>query len=252
MFSCGSIGVNGAGNLDDTKVDGKFCAAGGVDSSLASISTVDTDCAPTANECSDLKDTIEDWANDICSEAHNYDPSDLGGTNDGTTAANLNALPAGDKDAGGNLNGKYCFNGSSAAYQWSGQVNGVEPLDDGDGDYSDPGEVPPPIMVFKGNLKMVGTPKFKGIIVVLGKYENDNDNAVGGNEDFGGSILSLDTININGNASLHYYDFSKYMNLNKNRVSRSQYYIADKPIRMKIGSPAVEYNVIIDNLEPPN
>jgi hypothetical protein len=40
------------------------------------------------------------------------------------------------------------------------------------------------------------------------------------------------------------------MDINKNRVSRSEYYIADKPIRMDIAG--TEYNVIIADLNPPN
>ena len=241
MFSCGSIGVNGAGNLDG-HYDGKFCGKDGVDSNLASVAEVDTDCAPTANQCDDLKEAMKDWVNDICeSTTHNYGPGDL---------TNLNNIPTTHLNGDGDLQGNYCFNDDSASYTWSGQVNGVDPSDDGDGDFSDPGETPPPIMIFKGNLGMTGHPNFKGIIIVMGKYEHENDNKVGGSDSFAGSILSFDSINVNGNSAVHFQDFSKYMNLSKNRVSRSEYYIADKPIRMDIAG--TEYNVIISDLNPPN
>ncbi len=237
ITACGSVSSTNA-----ISVDGKICATDGISGGVSVTDPDTSSCSLTPDDCaegSDLKDAIKDWAKDICSESTTrvYEEDVQLVTAFANNPENVNA----NKE----LEGNYCF--KENVTKWAGNVGGVDTIDDGDGDFSDPGEVPPPVMVIYGNLTMTGTPDFDGIIIVMG----DTDvNKLSGNESFAGSILSFNSVKLGGNAGMAYKDFSKYMNLNKNRVSRSEYYIADKPIRMKIDT--TEYNVIIADLNPPN
>ena len=238
VFSCGTI--DGAGSAD---VDGKVCAptvTGVVGANL------DTDCIPTAEECDTVIDQLSGWAEDICAEAY----EEGHGYTDAKSIVN-NAFSG--LNPSGELEGKYCF---EEDVSWAGNAPGITPVDyNGDMDYSDEGlgEIAPPIMIIKGNLQMTGAPTFQGIVIVMGEYTGPNSNLLSGNPDFLGSIVSFDSIDMKGNSYAGYMDFSKYINVNRNKVSRSGWVIADKPVKMEYPEASgTYYNIEVDHLAPPD
>ena len=253
LFSCGQVDGKGHGgesyDAEDTggwnhsaTVDGDVCAP-----TITGIITIngDTNCAPTAEECESIEDALTGWANDICEEAndegHYYTDS----------YATINPSFSGLNDDG-KIEGNYCFEGD---VKLASHVEGVDPIDlNGDEDYSDTeiGEVPPPILIVKGNLKLAGHPDFKGIILVMGDYTGPGKDAnkIAGHPDFEGTIISFDSIDLRGHASVAYKDFSKYVALTRNKVSRSAWIIGDKPIKMNYNGNDIV--VTIAHLDPPN
>ncbi len=237
IFSCGTIDGQGS-----AEVEGDICAP----TITGTIVDGDSDCSMTAEECTDVLDAVEAWANDICdgaAEEGNLFTDSMVALNNSFTGLN----------ASGELEGNFCFEND---VQWAGNAPGVVPVDvDGDMDYSDEdlGEIPPPIIIVKGNLKMTGTPDFQGIVIVMGDYEVTNDNLLSGDEDFFGSIISFDSLSLKGNSFAGYKDFSNFVNVNRNRVSRNAWVFADKPIRMEYpeGSGTF-YNILISHLTPPD
>ncbi len=229
LFSCGDIKASSA-----TTVNGKICAQ---TISSAITSEVDTGCAPTAEECDSIRDQISSWADDICDEAD----------------AQGHLSSSDDIDGMGILDGKYCFTDPDATVKWQ-SANGVTPVDlNGDMDYSDPGEVAPPIIIIHGNLKLNGSMNFKGIVIVMGKYTVSNSNQLTGSENFAGTIISFDSMDIGGNSKTGYMDFSKYVNVNRNKVSRSGWVIADKPVKMEYpDGSGTYYNIEVAHLAPPD
>ena len=235
IFSCGTIDGNGS-----AEVQGDVCAptvTGTV------ITNGNTNCAPTADDCDNITDALSGWANDICDEAN-----DIGQYYTDSKTILTNGFSGLNDD--GKLEGKYCMDGDVS---WAGNAPGVDPVDvNGDMDYSDEelGEVPPPIIIIKGNLKMTGTPYFKGIVIVMGEYTGPNSNLLSGNEDFMGTIVSFDSMDLKGNSYAGYMDFSKYVSANRNKVSRSGWIIGDKPIKMQYNGNNIV--VSIQHLTPPN
>ncbi|MCK4644010.1 hypothetical protein KAU32_10310 [bacterium] len=238
IFSCGEVDAGGGASID-----GKVCAPT-VSGTIGA--NADTECAPTAAECVDIVDQLTGWAEDICAEAyeegHGY-----------TGAKTMLVTSFSGLSPSGVLDGKYCF---EEDVSWGAGVDGVTPVDlNGDMDYSDEGmgEVAPPIMIIKGNLTMTGTPDFKGIVLVMGEYSTTNANLLSGDENFQGTVVSFDSLALQGGAEVGFMDFSKYINVNRNKVSRSGWVIADKPVKMEYPEASgTYYNIEVAHLAPPN
>ena len=229
IFSCGRVL-----GLGWVTVTGKVCSPTVVALIIAGNLKGDTTCTPTSNSCNSLKDPLDGWAGDMCSDAndegHEYTDSQV----------TFSGLWNHDK-----LAGKYCFDKDAT---FIGDIESVTPKDvNGDGDYSDDylGEVPPPVMIVRGDLTVVGKLDFKGIILVMGKT-----NILGLAKVNASSIVSLGGINILGFAKFSHTDYSRYITATRNKISRSVWITGDKPIMTTYNGQNIV--VSIKQLTPPD
>ncbi len=107
----------------------------------------------------------------------------------------------------------------------------------------------PIILIVTGNLKMLGTVTFQGLVMTFGDYEEDEQSSAGGANDNHGSVISLQDLLLHGGSglSLEYKDYGDYGY--GDRISTSRW--RETWDRFYVERSGTTYTIEVEHVEVP-